>query len=279
MKNELKKLIEKIKYNKEEKTTDKMIGIYNVSCDYLKNYKKIGVSTYSDMYFWLEYNNTSNSCQELYEYLEEEEKEQEELTEEDYKNIILKYSRTGRRGGVINEIEFLSNEIQKDVEEAVEDFKNGYLEENEFLEKIEEAIEDLSKINNKIALEIKAVLTELLNIENKKIKIKDLKDGEYYFKTHNEIFYIEILEANKEEETEFEFTVFEIPEGDNDSDSHLFQFVENNKIYLVNKEFKDWYLRETDAVFQENEEIEIIEPDFMDYYEYLKEYEEEEEEE
>ena len=170
MKNELKKLIEKIKYNKEEETTDKIIGIYNVSCDYLKKYKKIGVSTYSDMYFWLEYNNTANSCQELYEYLEEEEKEQEELTEEDYKNIILKYSRTGRKGGVINEIEFLSNEILKDVEEAIEDFKNGYLEENEFLEKIEEVIEDLNNINNKISLEIKALLIELLNIENKKIK-------------------------------------------------------------------------------------------------------------
>ena len=39
MKNELKKLIEKIKYNKEEETTDKIIGIYNVSCDYLKKYK------------------------------------------------------------------------------------------------------------------------------------------------------------------------------------------------------------------------------------------------
>lgn len=162
MKNELKKLIEKIKYDEKKEETDKIIGIYNVDCDYLKNYKKIGVSTYSDMYFWLEYNNTANSCQELYEYLEEEEKEQEELTEKDYKNIILKYSRTGRRGGVINEIEFLSNEILKDVEEGIEDFKNGYLEENEFFEKIEEAIEDLNNINNKVAFEIKEALAELL---------------------------------------------------------------------------------------------------------------------
>lgn len=162
MKNELKKLIEKIKYDEKKEETDKIIGIYNVDCDYLKNYKKLGVSTYSDMYFWLEYNNTANSCQELYEYLEEEEKEQEELTEEDYKNIILKYSRTGRRGGVINEIEFLSNEIQKDVEEATSDFENGYLEEEEFLETIEENINDLKSINNKIALEIKAILTELV---------------------------------------------------------------------------------------------------------------------
>lgn len=162
MKNELKKLIEKINYKKEEKETDKIIGIYNVDCDYLKNYKKLGVSTYSDMYFELENNNTADMYSELYEYLEEEGKEQEELTEEDYKNIILKYSRTGRRGGVINEIEFLSNEIQKDVEETVEDFKNGYLEETEFLEKIEEAIEDLNNINNKIALEIKAILIELI---------------------------------------------------------------------------------------------------------------------
>ena len=162
MKNELKKLIEKINYKKEEKETDKIIGIYNLDCDYLKSYKKLGVSTYSDMYFELENNNTADMYSELYEYLEEEEKEQEELTEKDYKNIILKYSRTGRRGGVINEIEFLSNEILKDVEEGIEDFKNGYLEENEFFEKIEEAIEDLNNINNKVAFEIKEALSELL---------------------------------------------------------------------------------------------------------------------
>ena len=274
MKNELKNLIEKINYNKEEEETDMIVYIYNISTPYLKNYTKIGVASYSDMYYQLEENNTANMYSTLYEYLEEQEKEQEELTEEDYKNILLRYERHG-----INEIHFLSKDNLILVEEAVEDFKNGYLEENEFLEKINDSVEELNEVNNKIALEIKAILTEILNIENKKIKIKDLKDGEYYFKTHNEIFYIEILEANKEEETEFEFTVFEIPEGDNNGDSHLFQIIKNDKIYLVDKDFKDWYLRKADVVFEGNEEIEIIEPDFMDYYEYLKEYEEEEEEE
>lgn len=162
MKNELKKLIEKIKYNEKEEETDKIIGIYNVDCDYLKNYKKIGVSTYSDMYYQLEDSNTADMYSELYEYLEEKEKEQEELTEEDYKNIILKYSRTGRRGGVINEIEFLSDEILKNVEETTNDFENGYLEEEEFLETIEDNLSDLKSINNKIALEIKAILNNLV---------------------------------------------------------------------------------------------------------------------
>lgn len=274
MKNELKKLIEKINYKKEEKETDKLIGTFNIQ-------KRIGVNTYSNIYFELEQKKGGIELyQDLYNYLVNNKKikpeddifeflETTDLSEEEYKTILLNSS---------NEIEFLSNEIQKDVEEAVEDFKNGYLEETEFLEKIEEAIEDLSKINNKIALEIKAILIELLNIENKKIKIKDLKDGEYYFKSAEEIFYISISENDEEEETKFEFTVFKIPEGDNDSASHLFQFIKNGKNYLVNKDFKDWYLREADAVFEENEEIEIIEPDFMDYYEYLKEYEEEEEE-
>ena len=63
---------------------------------------------------------------------------------------------------MINEIEFLSNEILKDIEEAKNDFENGYLEEEEFLETIEENISDLKSINNKIVLEIKAILTELV---------------------------------------------------------------------------------------------------------------------
>ena len=157
MKNELKKLIEKINYNKEEKETDKIVYISNISTPYLKNYTKIGVASYSDMYYQLEDSNTADMYSELYEYLEEEGKEQEELTEEDYKNIILKYSRHG-----INEIHFLSRDNLLLVEEAIKDFKNGYLEESEFLEAINDSVEELNEVNNKIALEIKAILTELV---------------------------------------------------------------------------------------------------------------------
>lgn len=157
MKNELKKIIEKINYDKEEKETDKIVYIYNISTPYLKNYTKIGEASYSDMYYQLEDSNTSDMYSELYEYLEEEKKEQEELTEEDYKNIILKYSRHG-----INEIHFLSRDNLLLVEEAIKDFKNGYLEESEFLEAINDSVEELNEVNNKIALEIKAILTELV---------------------------------------------------------------------------------------------------------------------
>ena len=158
MKNELKNLIEKINYKKEENETDKLIGIFNIK-------KRIGINTYSNIYFELEQKKDGIELyQDLYDYLVNNKKikpeddifeflETTDLSEEEYKTILLNSS---------NEIEFLSDEILKNVEEAVEDFKNGYLEENEFLEKIEEAIEDLSKINNKIALEIKTILTELV---------------------------------------------------------------------------------------------------------------------
>ena len=158
MKNELKKLIEKIKYDEKKEETDKLIGTFNIQ-------KRIGVNTYSNIYFELEQKKGGIELyQDLYDYLVNNKKikpeddvfeflETTDLSEEEYKTILLNSS---------DDIEFLSDEIQKNVEEAIEDFKNGYLEENEFFEKIEEAIEDLNNINNKVAFEIKEALAELL---------------------------------------------------------------------------------------------------------------------
>lgn len=113
-------------------------------------------------------------------------------------------------------------------------------------------------------------------MENKKIKIKELEEGEYFFNNAGEIFNISVFDNGlEEEENKLEYVVYEIPIGDNDSASHLFQFAKNDKIYLVNQEFKDWYLRESDIKFEENEYIEIIDPHFMSYEKYLKETEEE----
>lgn len=159
MKNELKKLIEKINYKNEEEETDKLIGTINIQ-------KRIGINTYSNIYFELEQKKGGIELyQDLYDYLVNNKKikpeddvfeflETTDLSEEEYKTILLNSS---------DDIEFLSDEIQKNVEEAIEDFKNGYLEETEFLETIEDNLSDLKSINNKIALEIKAILTELAN--------------------------------------------------------------------------------------------------------------------
>lgn len=162
IKNELSVEIERITYNENKPDTDKIIGIYNISSEYLKNYKNLGVRTYSDMYFELENGNTSDMYSELYEYLEEEEKEQDELKEKDYKKIIELYSRTGRKGGIVNEIDWLSCNLLNECEEAISDLKDNYINENEFLETIKDILNDVNKINNKISIEIKKQLQDLI---------------------------------------------------------------------------------------------------------------------
>ena len=162
IKNELSVEIERITYNENKPDTDKIIGIYNISSEYLKNYKNLGVRTYSDMYFELENGNTSDMYSELYEYLEEEGKEQEELKEKDYKKIIELYSRTGRKGGIVNEIDWLSCNLLNECEEAISDLKNNYINENEFFETIKDILNDVNKINNEISIEIKKQLQDLI---------------------------------------------------------------------------------------------------------------------
>ena len=162
IKNELSVEIERITYNENKPDTDKIIGIYNISSEYLKNYKNLGVKTYSDMYFELENGNTSDMYSELYEYLEEEEKEQDELKEKDYKKIIELYSRTGRKGGIVNEIDWLSCNLLNECEEAISDLKDNYINENEFFETIKDILNDVNKINNEISIEIKKQLQDLI---------------------------------------------------------------------------------------------------------------------
>lgn len=162
IKNELSVEIERITYNENKPDTDKIIGIYNISSEYLKNYKNLGVRTYSDMYFELENGNTSDMYSELYEYLEEEEKEQDELKEKDYKKIIELYSRTGRKGGIVNEIDWLSCNLLNECEEAISDLKDNYINENEFFETIKDILNDVNKINNEISIEIKKQLQDLI---------------------------------------------------------------------------------------------------------------------
>ena len=162
IKNELSVEIERITYNENKPDTDKIIGIYNISSEYLKNYKNLGVRTYSDMYFQLENGNTSDMYSESYEYLEEEGKEQEELKEKDYKKIIELYSRTGRKGGIVNEIDWLSCNLLNECEEAISDLKNNYINENEFFETIKDILNDVNKINNEISIEIKKQLQDLI---------------------------------------------------------------------------------------------------------------------
>ena len=162
IKNELSVEIERITYNENKPDTDKIIGIYNISSEYLKNYKNLGIKTYSDMYFELENGNTSDMYSELYEYLEEEEKEQDELKEKDYKKIIELYSRTGRKGGIVNEIDWLSCNLLNECEEAISDLKDNYINENEFFETIKDILNDVNKINNEISIEIKKQLQDLI---------------------------------------------------------------------------------------------------------------------
>ena len=162
IKNELLVEIERIKYNEHEPNTDKILGIYNVSRDYLKNYKNIGINSYSQIYINLENYNNDDPYQEYNLYLENTNKNDYELKDMDYKNIIDLYSRSGRRGGIVNEIDWFSDNLLKECEEAISDLKDNYINENEFLETIKDILNDVNKINNKISIEIKKQLQDLI---------------------------------------------------------------------------------------------------------------------
>lgn len=102
-------------------------------------------------------------------------------------------------------------------------------------------------------------------MEDKKIKIKDLKEGGHFIKKNGIIYYIEILDNGVDG---IDFTTYDVPTSENDT-THLFLTKINGRNYLVNNPNREWYLNESHYQFDKNEEIEIFDGGFINIEDYL----------